>query len=106
MYQPVRLLRQYVAQHHDDQGVKAMPRAKSPRTAKPKAETAEKKVLQMPENGNGRNGFTPADLESEIRLRAYELYQQREPNAGSEQEDWLRAEQEVLARHQVHSQTA
>lgn len=84
-----------------------MPKAKSPRTVKPKAESnAEKKVLQMPENGKGRNGFTPADLESEIRLRAYELYQQRGPSAGSEQEDWLRAEQEVLARHQVHSHTA
>jgi Protein of unknown function (DUF2934) len=84
-----------------------MPRAKSPRTVKPKAESsAEKKVLQMPENGSGRNGFTPADLESEIRLRAYELYQQRGSNAGSEHEDWLQAEREVLARLQEHSQTA
>jgi hypothetical protein len=84
-----------------------MPRAKSPRTAKPKAETnGEKKVLQMPENGNGRNGFAPADLEPEIRLRAYELYEQRGFNEGSEQEDWLRAEREVLARHHGHSQTA
>jgi Protein of unknown function (DUF2934) len=84
-----------------------MPRAKSPRTAKPKAETnTEKKVLQMPENGNGRNGFTPAELESEIRLRAYEIYEQRGPNDGSEREDWLRAEQEILARHQGHFQSA
>jgi hypothetical protein len=84
-----------------------MPRAKSPRTAKPKAETnVEKRVLQMPDNGSGRNGFTPAELESEIRLRAYELYQQRGPNNGSEQEDWFQAEREVLARHQGHSQTA
>lgn len=84
-----------------------MPRAKSPRTSKPKAETnVEKKVLQMPDNGNGRNGFTPADLESKIRLRAYELYQQRGFNGGSEQEDWLQAEREVLARHPGHSQTA
>lgn len=84
-----------------------MPRAKSPRTAKSKAETnGEKKVLQMPDNGNGRNGFTPADLESEIRLRAYELYEQRGANGGTEQEDWLRAEQEVLARHPGHSQSA
>ena len=84
-----------------------MPRAKSPRTVKPKAESsAEKKVLQMPENSKGRNGFTPADLELEIRLRAYELYQQREPSVGSEQDDWLQAEREVLARHPEHSQTA
>ncbi|HKW17422.1 MAG TPA: DUF2934 domain-containing protein [Terriglobales bacterium] len=84
-----------------------MPRVKSPRTSKSKAEgNAEKKVLQMPENGNGHNGFTPADLESEIRLRAFELYQQRGFDGGSEQEDWLRAEREVLARHPGHSQTA
>jgi hypothetical protein len=87
-----------------------MPRGKSPRTSKPKAENgverADSKVLQMPENGKGRNGFTPADLESEIRIRAYELYEQRGLNGGSEQEDWLRAEREVLARHPGHSQTA
>ncbi len=80
-----------------------MPRAKSPRTVKPKA---DKKVLQMPENGNGRNGYTPSDLESEIRLRAYELYQQRGANPGSEQEDWLAAEREVLARYTGQSHSA
>jgi hypothetical protein len=80
-----------------------MPRAKSPRTVKPKA---EKKVLQMPENGNGRNGHTPADLESEIRLRAYELYLERGATEGSEKDDWLTAEREVLARHTSQSHTA
>lgn len=91
-----------------------MPRAKSPRTSKPKTENgvekADKKVLQMPDtgngNGNGRNGFVPADLEPEIRVRAYELYLQRGANGGSEQEDWLSAEREVLARHPAQSQTA
>ena len=91
-----------------------MPRAKSPRTSKPKAENgvekADNKVLQMPDssngNGNGRNGFVPADLESEIRVRAYELYLQRGVNGGSEQEDWLLAEREVLARHPGQTQTA
>lgn len=80
-----------------------MPRAKSPRTAKVKTEN---KVLEMPEKSNGRNGFTPADLESEIRLRAYELYQQRGDESGSEEQDWLRAEREVLARHSSQSHTA
>ena len=80
-----------------------MPRAKSPRAAKPKAET---KVLQMPENGNGRNGFTASDLEPEIRLRAYELYQQRGNNPGSEKDDWFSAEREVIARHTGQSHTA
>jgi Protein of unknown function (DUF2934) len=83
-----------------------MPRAKSPRS--PKATTkpaAENKVLHMPENGssnpqNGssRNGSLPSDLESAIRLRAYELYAQRGYIEGYEKEDWLTAEREVLAR--------
>ncbi len=80
-----------------------MPRAKSPRTVKPKAEN---KVLQMPENGNGHTTYSPRDLEAEIRLRAYELYQQRGSNAGSEKEDWLSAEREVLARYANQTHTA
>lgn len=81
-----------------------MPRAKSPRSAKPKTE--ETKVLRMPENGNGRSISTPADLEGEIRLRAYELYERRAGNGGSEKDDWLAAEREVLARYAGHSHTA
>jgi len=34
-------------------------------------------------------------LELDIRLRAYELYQQRGGEEGHEIEDWLRAEEEV-----------
>jgi hypothetical protein len=82
-----------------------MPRAKSPRTPKPTTKPVENKVLQMPENGaansqNGssRNGSLPSDLESAIRLRAYELYAQRGYIEGFEKEDWLTAEREVLAR--------
>lgn len=80
-----------------------MPRAKSPRTAKPKSEN---KVLEMPEKTNGRNGSAPADLEAEIRLRAYEIYLRRGNAPGSEQEDWITAEREVLARYAGHSHTA
>jgi hypothetical protein len=83
-----------------------MPRAKSPRSPKPSTKPAvDNKVLQMPENGtnnaqNGssRNGSLPSDLESAIRLRAYELYAQRGYVEGFEKEDWLTAEREVLAR--------
>jgi len=81
-----------------------MPRAKTPRTPKPKAEKAETKVLQMPANGATGNGF--ADLESEIRLRAYELYEQRGHMSGTEEQDWLDAEREVRARHAHQTQTA
>jgi Protein of unknown function (DUF2934) len=82
-----------------------MARAKTPRTTKTAKE--ENKILQMPEtsNGNGRNGL-PADLESEIRLRAYELYEQRGSATGSEAQDWIDAEREVLARYNNKSHTA
>ncbi len=36
-------------------------------------------------------------LEERIRLRAYQLYVQRGNESGSEMEDWLRAEVEILA---------
>ena len=80
-----------------------MPRAKSPRTPKPKA---EKNLLQMPENGNSHNGSSPLDLQREIRLRAYQLYVERGSIEGFEEEDWLTAEREVLARYTGQSHTA
>jgi Protein of unknown function (DUF2934) len=79
-----------------------MAKAKTPRVAKPKAT----KVLQMPDNGKASNGFSPADLESEIRLRAYELYEQRGCTPGQEADDWFAAEREVLARHAQQTHTA
>lgn len=80
-----------------------MAKAKTPRVAKPRA---SKNVLQMPDNGTAGNGFSPANLESEIRLRAYELYEQRGRTPGHEAEDWLAAEREVLERHTHQTQTA
>jgi hypothetical protein len=35
------------------------------------------------------------DLQEQIRLRAYELYEQRGRNDGHELDDWLQAESEV-----------
>ena len=80
-----------------------MPRAKTPRTPKPKAEKAEKKVLQMPEtvaveSGNGNGNHVPVDLEAEIRRRAYELYESRGYADGQADQDWIQAEREVLGR--------
>jgi hypothetical protein len=81
-----------------------MPKAKTPRTIKPKA---EKKVLQMPEASNGNGSASPnLELESEIRERAYEIYAQRGYTNGREAEDWLEAEREVLAHHGNRVQTA
>ena len=51
-----------------------------------------------------RKNVVPINLEEEIRRRAYELYQRRESGTGSEAEDWLTAEREVMQRY--HQQSA
>jgi len=85
-----------------------MPRAKAPRTT-----NSPKQVLTMPEVTStpqirkaspSANSHT-LELEGQIRQRAYELYQERGCAPGQENEDWLRAEREVLAR-QSHQQSA
>ena len=42
----------------------------------------------------------PTELETEIRRRAYELYERRGCTPGHENEDWLIAEREVAERYQ------
>jgi hypothetical protein len=84
-----------------------MAKAKTPRTT-----NASNPVLTMPEAGSvslvrktSPGNCSSADLEAKIRERAYQLYQERGSTPGFENEDWLRAEREVLAR-QNHQQTA
>ena len=85
-----------------------MAKARTPRTSK----ATNNQVITMPEAGSvsllrktsPENG-SPVDLEAKIRERAYQLYQERGSTPGFENEDWLRAEREVLAR-QNHQQTA
>ena len=43
------------------------------------------------------------NLEEEIRRRAYELFELRNGADGSPEEDWIRAEREVLARRGLRS---
>lgn len=88
-----------------------MAKAKNPRT--PKTSTSKSKagknLLQMPESGNGSNSvpqYFPADLEAEIRFRAYELYEQRGCTPGQDAQDWFTAEREVLSRHDSDKHTA
>jgi hypothetical protein len=50
-----------------------------------------------------RKNVVPINLEDEIRRRAYELYQQREPGVGSEADDWFTAEREVMQRYRQQS---
>jgi len=86
-----------------------MARVKNPRADN----STNKQVITMPEatsvspvrRSASPNSPTPIDLEAQIRQRAYELYQERGGASGHENEDWVRAEQEVLARHE-HQQSA
>ncbi|MGA9980058.1 MAG: DUF2934 domain-containing protein [Candidatus Sulfotelmatobacter sp.] len=49
-----------------------------------------------------RPSVVPFSLEEEIRRRAFELYMQRGATSGSETDDWLVAEREILDRYQEH----
>jgi hypothetical protein len=69
-----------------------MAREKNPEGIKT-TRTRKKKVSA---NGNGHTLIT--DLESEIRIRAYEIYAKRGDSPGSEFEDWIVAEKEVRAK--------
>ncbi|MGH9502640.1 MAG: DUF2934 domain-containing protein [Terriglobales bacterium] len=42
--------------------------------------------------------YEPEELEPQIRLRAFELYQDRGGIDGHEVEDWLRAEEEITGK--------
>jgi DUF2934 family protein len=39
-------------------------------------------------------------IEEEIRIRAYEFFEQRGRQEGLDREDWVRAEAEILAKYQ------
>ena len=51
--------------------------------------------------GSPSHSAKPSEFElyEEIRLRAYELYQERGGQDGSHEDDWRRAEAEVRSRH-------
>jgi Protein of unknown function (DUF2934) len=53
---------------------------------------------------DSRGNVVPINLEEEIRRRAYELAEKRGFQGGSETEDWLTAEREVMQRY--HQQSA
>jgi hypothetical protein len=73
-------------------------------TPEPKPETnrPETKMFEVRKT-DARKNVVPINLEDEIRRRAYELYQQRQPSAGSEADDWFAAEREIMQRYHQHS---
>jgi len=62
--------------------------------------TGRKQVATMPAPKlvEVRKDSFAANLEEEIRIRAYQLYEERGYLPGHEDEDWLIAEQEILSR--------
>jgi hypothetical protein len=71
-----------------------MQRAKTPQNSSPARRVRSARTKAGP-------GPKLVSLDEEIRLRAYEIYQQRGYAPGDETEDWLIAEREVRARHNL-----
>lgn len=77
----------------------AKPQAETKPQAEAKPEPHRLEVMKA----DARKNLVPINLEDEIRRRAYELYQQRGSNPGSEAEDWFAAEREIRQRYRQQS---
>jgi len=67
----------------------------------PKAQTQPRpKIVVDPKHDSGAVATMPDKVPSpdRIRERAYELYEGRGREPGREEQDWLRAEQEILKK--------
>ena len=65
----------------------------------PKAsQQAKSNTFVDPKRSSGKMAILPDTIHSQemIRARAYELYEGRGREAGQHEQDWLRAEQEIL----------
>ena len=80
-----------------------MPRAKTPRTTTTRTKLATPQFRDVEEARQESTNDTVVDLHAEIRRRAYELYQERGCVSGFEQEDWIVAEREILARYSLQT---
>lgn len=90
-----------------------MARAKTPRTNTGKQNggaVATPATTALPETASeirevrrampdARKNIVPINLDDEIRRRAYELWEQHGHEPGHENEHWLLAEREILARY-------
>ncbi len=56
------------------------------------------KIVVNPKSSPGKMAMMPDTVSSEgrIRTRAYELYENRGREPGQSEQDWLRAEREIL----------
>ncbi|HLY99486.1 MAG TPA: DUF2934 domain-containing protein [Candidatus Angelobacter sp.] len=62
-------------------------------------ETQSRGVTQADQRGHDQRNQADVRIEEEIRNRAYELFEQRGRQEGFHDEDWSRAEAEVLAKY-------
>lgn len=60
------------------------------------------KAQKMPSLSEPAHHLDPSaqDVEEQVRQRAYDLYLERGQAAGSAEDDWLKAEQEILGNVQ------
>ena len=80
-----------------------MAKARTPRNDN---DSPNPQVITMPDASSGaavrRNisaaSASPVDLEAQIRVRAYQLYEERGCAPGHETDDWFRAEREIRTR--------
>jgi len=77
-----------------------MPRAKSPRNGRKVTEMSVVTPISAESAAPATNGRNAANLQDEIRRRAYELYEERGCEPGHEVEDWFEAERQVMAGRQ------
>jgi hypothetical protein len=59
------------------------------------------KTLGSPQSSSSQLAMMPDAVPSQdmIRARAYELYESRGRESGQDEQDWLRAEQQILKPH-------
>ncbi len=81
-----------------------MPKPRTPKD--PTAQSAKKKApakksIAQAEPPEVRE-LAP-DIQERIRARAYELWEQRGRQPGNPEEDWARAEQEILGRQRAQT---
>ena len=85
-------------------------KASSKKTAKPPipidggaSAVAPAPVMLSSEGDNAASNERFPGIQEEIRQRAYELYEARGRQEGFQEEDWIRAETEILAKYRGKS---
>ncbi len=73
-----------------------MAKEKKPTTSSKIAEARNRRKSALVVEPAGGGTKTNGELEAAIRARAYEIYEARGRTDGQAQEDWVRAEREVL----------